>query len=144
MQSMYKPERLTQDLLIQHVGDETLIYDEGRHLAFCLNRLSSAVWQRCDGIYTPAQIATALETEMAQPVTEDDVLTALEQMQGNGLIKPAPTAAKEVAPVPASLFSRRELMTKLAVGTAVAAPFIAVIAAPPATVAAYDGEVHSG
>ena len=60
MEQVYKPQRLSQDLSIQHVGDETLIYDERRHLAFCLNRISSAVWERCDGAHSVRQIAEAV------------------------------------------------------------------------------------
>jgi hypothetical protein len=133
-----RPRRLSQGLAIQQAGEETLIYDETRHLAFCLNRTSSAVWARCDGSQSVSEIAAALQTELAQPVSEDVVSIALAQMAENGLLAstvPSYSVAELTAP---GAISRRVMMTRLAYGSAMLLPAIAMIVAPKAA-QAYNG-----
>jgi len=134
-----QPRRLSQGLSIQQVGDETLIYDERRHLAFCLNRASSQVWARCDGVQSAAEIAAALQAESAQPVTEQIVAMALGQMEENGLLEPE-AQSPEAYLTPSGSISRRNMMTRLAYGAAMLLPAIAVIMAPKAA-QAYGGTV---
>ena len=135
-----QPRRLSQGLSMQQAGEETLIYDERRHLAFCLNRTSSAVWARCDGAQCAAEIAAALQTELAQPVSEDVVALALGQMEANGLLESKAHPSSEAIPAALGAISRRSMMTRLAYGAAVLLPAIAVIMAPkPAQ--AYNGGV---
>lgn len=130
MNPMYQPRTVSQGLSIQQVGEETLIYDERRHLAFCLNRISSAVWKRCNGAQTVAQIAAALETELALPVSEDIVLFALAQFEKDSLLESGANLPAEVSPAILGEISRRNLMTKLGYGAAMLLPVVAMIAAP--------------
>ena len=140
MNQVYLPRILNQEFSIQHVGEETLVYDERRHLAFCLNRVSSAVWTHCDGTHSVPQIAAALQTEFAQPVSHEMVDLALEQMQQNGLLEPNPhTDAVLTTP---TAISRRSMMSKAGAGALVMVPMIAAIMAPKAA-QAYSGGVHS-
>ncbi len=126
------PRRLDTDISVERVGDETLIYDERRHQAFCLNRTSAAVWRLCDGARTLGQIADAATLELAEPITEDIVLFALDQLQRDSLLKIAP---------PPSLphLSRRELMEKLGVRALVLLPVVAAVLVPEAAKALSGG-----
>jgi len=135
-----RPRRLSQGVSIQQAGDETLIYDERRHLAFCLNRISSAVWARCDGARTAAEIAAAIQSESAQPVTEEIVSLALAQLEQNGLLEAKAYSFSEADAVAPGAISRRSMMTRLAYGSAMLLPAIAMIAAPKAA-QAYNGGV---
>jgi len=44
-----KPRARKDDLLIQDLPEETLVYDVVRHRAHCLNRTAALVWRHCDG-----------------------------------------------------------------------------------------------
>jgi hypothetical protein len=134
MRKTYQPRRLSQELSIQCVGDETLIYDERRHVAFCLNQVSSAVWTHCDGAQSVAQIAAALRSELAQPVTEEIVDLALAQMEENGLLEPDTDSPSEAGLAAHGPISRRSLMATLGAGAMMMlpAPAIAAVVAPKA------------
>jgi len=126
MRKTYQPRRLSQELSIQCVGDETLIYDERRHVAFCLNQVSSAVWTHCDGAQSVAQIAAALRSELAQPVTEE--------IEENGLLEPDTDSPSEAGLAAHGPISRRSLMATLGAGAMMMlpAPAIAAVVAPKA------------
>ena len=128
MRKTYQPRRLSQELSIQCVGDETLIYDERRHVAFCLNQVSSAVWTHCDGAQSVAQIAAALRSELAQPVTEEIVDLALAQMEENGLLEPDTDSPSEAGLAAHGPISRRSLMATLGAGAVMMLPLPAIAA----------------
>jgi hypothetical protein len=122
MSQVYQPRSLRQGLSIQKVGEETLIYDERIHRAFCLNQVSSAVWTHCDGTQSVGQIAAALCSELNQPVTEETVLLALAQMEENGLLEPVTESPSQAGVAADGSISRRSLMATLGAGAAVMAP----------------------
>jgi hypothetical protein len=43
------PRRREDGLLVESLGEETLVYDLARHRAHCLNASATAVWSACDG-----------------------------------------------------------------------------------------------
>jgi hypothetical protein len=119
---------------VQHIGNETLLYDELRHKAFCLNQISSLVWTLADGTRTPAQIADAASSELQHSVSEEIVRFALRELQRDGLLQP------ETVPVAISALSRREMVKKLGVGAALLMPVITAVFAPtPAFAASTTG-----
>ena len=124
MNQVYRPRTLGKDLTIQHVGEETLIYDESRHLAFCLNRTSAAVWTRCDGTRNTSQIAADLRADFDRPVSNEIVEIALQQMQDHGLLE-ACQLSNAARPVPASM-SRRSMMSKAGAGAVAMLPMIVI------------------
>jgi len=126
------PCRKTLQLSIQHVGQETLIYDEQTHKACCLNAVAAAVWNRCDGATTVAAIAASATLALDLPMTEDLVQLSLQELLRNGLLE----ASAEV--ILLSAVSRRQMMMKLGIGAAMAMPIIATIVAPKAA-QAYNG-----
>ena len=46
------PLRRTEQVTVQHVGEETLLYDERTHQAFCLDKITTPIWNACDGTRT--------------------------------------------------------------------------------------------
>ena len=128
MSQVYQPRSLRQGLSIQKVGEETLIYDERIHRAFCLNQVSSAVWTHCDGTQSVGQIAAALCSELNQPVTEETVLLALAQMEENGLLEPGTESPSQAGVAADGSISRRSLMATLGAGAVMMLPLPAIAA----------------
>jgi hypothetical protein len=143
MRQVYKPRSLRQELSIQQVGEETLVYDERRHQAFCLNQVSSAVWKYCDGTQSVAQIAAALSPGLTKHVTEEVVRLALAQMEENGLLEPNADLPSEESLAALGPISRRSMMARVGAGAAVMLPAIAMVLAPRPADASAGGGVGS-
>jgi hypothetical protein len=125
--------RCTQGhLSIQQVGTETLVYDERRHKAFCLNRVSSVIWRLANGERTVAQIGAEAVLKLKAPITQGVVLFALDELRQQGLIE------HSVSTAAASNVSRRIALQRLGVGAALMLPLVAAIVAPTAA-QAYSG-----
>ncbi len=125
--------RIQQDIFIQEMGAETLVYDTRRHTAYCLNESSSAIWKLADGEHTVAEISAAASVELRTAISEDFVLFALAELRRDGLVEPS---APDVEAGPA--ISRRAMLRTLGVGGAMLLPAIAMIFAPTAA-QAYSG-----
>ena len=138
--ALCQPTRRTEDLTVQHVGAETLLYDERTQTAFCLHRITAAVWQLSDGTRTPEAQAADATRALGTPVSVAMVTLALADLRRDGLLAtepiPEPTRAE-----PAT--TRRDLLAHLGLGTAMLLPAIAMIAAPRAA-EAYNGTVSNG
>src|SRR3954447_2898920 len=55
-----KPMARRQDLIVQEVEDEVLVYDEMTAQAHCLNLEAARVWHACDGQKTEDALASEL------------------------------------------------------------------------------------
>lgn len=126
------PCRIREYISIQQIGTETLVYDERRHVAFCLNESSSVIWHLANGEHSIAQIIQAASLELKTPVSEELVLFALKELQRDGLVQPTPVAAA------AKTISRRAMLQRLGAGGAILLPIISAIVAPTAA-QAYGG-----
>jgi hypothetical protein len=136
MTKVETPRRITQDVSVQQVGAETLIYDGRRHLAFCLNASSAVVWRMADGTRTIAQMSNAASLELGAEMSEDLVRFSIETLGVDGLIEPATEA--ETNSDAARNISRRAMLQRLGVGGAMLLPVVASIVAPTAA-QAYNG-----
>jgi|GEM_PF-1394393 len=121
-----------QGLLIERIGEETLLYDEECHRAYCLNPLASAIWRHCDGSASTKDIAAAVSLEFGTAVEQNLVILALNDFRRDNLLQ----ATDETSPV--TILSRRELAMKLGYSAALLLPMVAAIAAPRAA-QAYSG-----
>jgi hypothetical protein len=115
-----KPLSRTQDLVVQELNGELLIYDLRDHRAFCLNETCALVWKACDGSKTVADIGAKLGGD-------DIVWLALDQLREEKLLDGA-------AELKAGFngMSRREVIRKIGLGSMVALPIISAIVAPTA------------
>ena len=125
------PQRRTEDLTIQHVGNEMLLYDERTHRAFCINEITAAVWNHCDGSRTPAAIAALVSASADSLTREAVVCLALSKLADDDLIE-------GYTDFDLSVVSRRAMLAKGGAGLALMLPVIAMIAAPKAA-QAYSG-----
>ncbi len=112
---------------MQDLRGETLIYDLTADKAFCLNETSAFVWQNCDGEKEVGQIAEGLARKNRQPVNEDIVWLAIEQLRADNLMSEAEISAEIFAGM-----NRREIIKKVGLATMIALPLISGLVAPTA------------
>jgi hypothetical protein len=128
------PTARTENLLVQKLNDETLIYDIERDEAHCLNQTAALVWEKCDGKTTAAQAAQSVQRKLGTPFDTDVVWLAVKQLQRYHLID-----RKAMRPS----VSRRDLVIKYA-PLAISLPIIFSITAPtPAQAATCAGDHQS-
>lgn len=129
------PTARQDDLVIQEVDGETLVYDLKRHKAHCLNRTAAFVWKHCDGNQTVGEVARRLEQELGAPVSREVVWLAIDQLEKLGLVKGSARSGHTV--------SRREVMRRIGFSAAVALPLVTSILAPTAAQAATCGDIEA-
>jgi hypothetical protein len=107
-----RPRARTDEIVVEELGDETLVYDKRRHRAHCLNRTAAAVWRACDGRRAPDELAVQVARELGAPVDESLIALALTQLAQAQLLIDAPAAATRTP-------SRRQAMRALVLAPAV-------------------------
>ena len=107
-----RPKARTEDLIVERVEDELVVYDQRSQAAHALSREATAVWESCDGSLAASDIGEHAGLETAA------VEGALAELRANDLLD------DEIAVQ--SGYSRREVAAKFAAigGAAFAAPFI--------------------
>lgn len=121
------PVARQEDLIVEELPDEVLVYDLNTDEAHCLNQTAALIWKNCDGQKSVGEIAASLGQQLESPVSEQVVMLGLEELSSYSLLKQrtwkAPTR---------SGLSRRELVKKLGLTAAIALPVIMSITAPTA------------
>lgn len=126
------PRARQEELVVEDLPDETLVYDLKRHKARCLNRTAALVWQHCDGRTTVPEIATLLGEQLATPTDEAVVWMALDRLGRAHLLSEPVTL-----PADRARYSRREVLrTMRRVAGISLLPVVASILAPRAAAAA--------
>ena len=121
----HQPLARSEDLIVEELGDEVLVYDSNSDTAHCLSPDAARVWRHCDG-------GTSIESLTAQvSLSAERVEDALHELERCELLKARPTLTGDG-------HTRRELGLKVAkVGAAAAAmPLIVSVAAPSPAMAA--------
>jgi hypothetical protein len=130
MASIFPTTSFRERFIVQHVGTETLLYDEIRHKAFCLNQVSGLIWKLAEKRLTLKQLADQASSELQHPVSEEIIRFALVDLNRDGLLEPGLESADLIAP------SRREMVKKLGVGAALMMPLVTSVFAPTPAFAA--------
>ncbi len=99
------PSARRDGLIVQHIYQETLVYDTTRNEARLLNHTASLVWKQCDGKTSPSQMTAELSKELDAAVPEQIVWLALEQLDQYALLQ-----ERLVKPTTIAQFSRRKLL----------------------------------
>ena len=126
------PRARQHGLLVDRVGEETIVFDEERKEAHSLNRMASIVWQHSDGAHSLSQIASVLTRELQVEANESIVLYALDKLASVHLLE-GDDATELGRPT-----TRRQVMKRVAaVGVAaVGLPAVLTMAAPTPAMAA--------
>jgi hypothetical protein len=114
------------DLIVEKLPDEVLVYDLRTDKAHCLNRTAALIWEHCDGKKTESDIAALLQGELDSPVTSEVVVLGLAELESFGLLKVDAAAPQR------QQLSRRRLIQNLGLSAALALPLIVSISAPAA------------
>jgi len=131
----WRPQDRLDHLVMTHVGEEVIVYDQTIHAIHHLNPTSHLVWTLCDGTRTLTVIRQAASAALGAEVTDVVVQLALSQLAGANLLLGA---------IPAEIgqprHSRRTVLRRMAVAGGVALPALASISAPTA---AAHGSCHA-
>lgn len=129
------------NLLVQELLGEVVVYDQGRHKVHKLNPALAAVWQHCDGNTSFADLSALLQRDMNLPADPELVRLALSQLADAHLLQAGmPRPTDQLRP------SRREVIRKLGLagGLALAVPAVASIIAPTPADASTGGNGQGG
>lgn len=127
MKTSQYPRARTENLVINDLPDETLVYDLNSNEAHCLNSTAAFVWKNCDGTNSSADISGMIAKKFGSQVPDDFVWLALDQLNQNGLLADDIGIAKQ---------NRREVIKKIGLASVVALPIIASMVAPKSALAA--------
>lgn len=123
-----------KDIVVQQTNDEVLVYDLKTNKALCLNETSAAIWQFCNGKNDVAEIAQKFQTQSAQPIPIELVKITLEKLNKENLLENYHPQTDKMDKT-----SRREMIRKIGLATAIAFPIITSVIAPTAVSAASCG-----
>ncbi len=127
MKNHIVPKARKENLVVQELDGEVLIYDLNTNKAFCLNEASALVWQACDGNKDVSEIRKSLGKQLNSTVNDDFVWLALDQLKKENLIE-----NKDEIVADFNGMSRREVIRKVGFASVVALPLISSMIAPTA------------
>jgi hypothetical protein len=122
--SDYYPKARSSELVIQTVGDETLVYDLNSNEAHCLNETAALVWSKCNGRLSIDDISKSFDEQNDRSTAAHLAQLAISQLSERGLLS---------EPAPEILFgiNRRQMLRRIGAASVIAVPLIASIVAPP-------------
>ena len=105
--------KIRENLLVQNLNDEVLIYDKGTNKSYCLNSTARTVFNACDGKKTFADLN----------LPEEIIYLSLDKLKKSNLI-----ASDYVSPFTG--INRREVIRKAGLASMIALPIISSLVAP--------------
>lgn len=130
-QSLY-PSARRENLVVEQLQDEVLVYDLEREQAGCLNATAALVWKYADGATPVPEIANKMAAELGAPVDARLVWYAVDQLGKKNLLQ-----ERMAIPAEYQRMTRRDFLVKAGVvGAAVAIPVIISMTAPTPAMAA--------
>ena len=108
-----RPLARRDELLLQNIGDQLVVYDQKRRRLHVLNRSAALVWRHCDGHRDVAQLAETIGRELGTPGDNEVILLALQQLDEAQLLKRRQSSTPQADSV-----SRREMMSRALGGLA--------------------------
>lgn len=144
MDRNYFPKARSENLIVEQLDGETLVYDVERDRAHCLNSTAGQVWKLCNGRRSLNDIAQLLHRGTSKPdaetikATEELVWLALDQLNRDHLLIQETFTRSKVPTI-----SRREAIRRVGIGATIAIPIVASITAPTAVQAGSCGHTNS-
>jgi hypothetical protein len=115
-------------LVSTKVGEETVIFDRQRNTALCLNKVSSIVWEYCDGLNDISKVIDVLRKNGIHDADAQVVMAATEQLcEFNLLENPINGESPNTHG-----FRRREALRQLKMYSVAALPVITALNIAPA------------
>ena len=123
MKNILCPKARSENLVIQTLPGETLVYDLTSHEAHCLNETAAFVWDKCKGDISIDEIARSVETRFGHTADADYVRLAVKQLDDKNLLIESGLGGLAMP-------SRREAIKKIGLVSAIAIPIVASMVAP--------------
>ena len=117
------PVARKDNLVIQELPDEILIYDLETNKAHCLNQTAASVWKSCDGKNTVAEISVLITGTSGRSADEDLIWLAIDQLNEKNLLETRATPRF-------SGQTRREVIKKVGLAAVIALPIVRSLVAP--------------
>jgi hypothetical protein len=112
------------DLFVEHLPNEAVLYDKSNNKVHCLNKTAAAIWESSDGTQSIDDLAHIVGAKSGLPSDPKLVLLALEELEKADLMEPGSV----VVPVAATA-SRRAAMGKMVM--AASALVVTIVASAP-------------
>lgn len=124
------PKARQNEIVVQEVDNDLLIYDLKIDKVFSLNETTAFVWNNLDGASDTKFIAAKLTEQFKEEATEDFVFLAIEELRKANLLE------KANAPKAMSRIARREALKRVGLASLIVLPIITSLTAPMAAHAA--------
>jgi hypothetical protein len=122
------PLARSNDVVVQQLGKEILVYDLLTHKAYNLNETCSVVYNACDGKTTFSDL------KIKHKFTDDIIFLALDELKKDNLIE-----ADSLFVSPFVGMNRREVIRRVGLASMIALPVISSLVAPTAAMAQSGG-----
>ncbi len=144
----HTPTARRDRLIVRELENETLVYDQARDEAHCLNQTAALVWKHCDGRTTVDEIAICVSGELKEAIDPKVVWLALAQLRRKRLllerVPRGDSNSIQLRYAGRPRISRRELALRLGHAMVIALPLITTIVAPrPASAGSCDPDCES-
>ena len=126
MDKSYSPKIRESDLMITKVGDEIVVYDSRTNEASCLNPLTSAVWEACDGNNDLSRILEQVKRAGFSKSNIELIWKAIDHLDQAELLEEQPNSGER------DTTKRRELFRRLSLGAVGAIPLVSTVLVQPA------------
>jgi hypothetical protein len=124
---MNTPKTRNDNIVVQEIDKELLIYDLKENKAFCLNETSALIWQLCDGSNSMAEISKFAGKKLNQNISEDLIWLALDEFKKCSLLEES-----EKFEIDFNGLNRRQIIKKVGLASMIALPIVSSIVAPTA------------
>lgn len=124
------PKARSENVVMQSLTDEVLLYDLQTNKVYCLNETSAFIWNSCNGKKDVPEIARELAKLNKKPVNEEIVWLAIDQLEQENLMSEI-----DLPPVFVQT-DRREMLKRIGLATMIALPLVTGLVAPRASEAA--------
>lgn len=123
MDNSFKPLARKENLVVQELDGEFLIYDLNTNKAHSLNESASIIWNSCNGARTIDELKIVFQNKLFISVNDEFIWLALDQLKSLDLID-SKSLVVENHP------SRRELLRKAGLVAVGSLPVVATLAFP--------------
>lgn len=115
------PKARSNDITVQNLNNETLVYDLLTNKAYCLNETSSIIFNACDGVMTFAEL------KKQKGFSDELIFLALDELKKQKLVE-----GNEEYVSPFAGMNRREVIRRVGLTSMIALPMISSLIAPRA------------
>lgn len=127
---MNRPKTRSENIVVQELENEILIYDLMNDKAYCLNKTSAMIWQLCDGKNSVAEMSLNLSKKLSQPISEDLIWLALDNFKKDNLLEES-----QQLEIKFNGLNRRDVIKKIGFASMIALPIVSSVIAPSAAMA---------